>query len=308
MDKFKYYDILINENCTLDCTFCCLGKKSHKIIDINNLLHMLPQDYVNIHIAGEPLASIKSTKTLYTLLNHLHGMNYTCISMTTNLVYELTDTRLACLNLVDKIKTSFNIKHRFGNIHNLLLWRRNVRRLARSKYIEIIVSLDKYTLRAHNPAEYDSFFRSLGNKLEYRLEYRYVPYIPYGNGDHEDLQPTKEEFRKFIKDSTIFRSEFYKDDRRYISFDKRNLTDDYYKTLSCNYCTNSDGRVTECIDTDCNIVTCLMDKECKVPYLIRTKEIEYICPHLCYLLDEGEDILKIIVDDIDDLKKKGVIK
>lgn len=290
----KYYDIMINENCTLDCTFCCLGKKSHKIINIDKLIHYLPQDNVDIHIAGEPLATIKSTKTLYALLVHLNSMYNRTVTMTTNLVYDLTETRMKCIDMIYNIKTSFNIKHRFGNIHNLLLWRRNLKTISQNHRVEVIVSLDKYTLRAHSPAEYDSFFRSLGRDIEYR----YVPYIPFGNGDHEDLKPTKEEFRKFIEDSMIFRDEFYYNDGRYILSltMKRNLTNDYNDLFFCNYSTNTDGRVTECIDANCNIVPCLMDKNCKVAEL--RNGINYICPHLCYLLNEGDDILRVIDDDI----------
>ena len=72
--KTKFYDIMLNENCTLDCTFCCLGKKSHKIIDINKLLSIIELDNISIHIAGEPLASIKSSKTLYHLLKLLQNV------------------------------------------------------------------------------------------------------------------------------------------------------------------------------------------------------------------------------------------
>lgn len=319
--KTKFYDIMLNENCTLDCSFCCLGEKSHKIIDINKLLSVIELDNISIHIAGEPLASIKSSKTLYHLLKLLQNVQEKEVIMTTNLIYDLTDTRLSCINMVDRIKTSFNIKNRFGNIHNLLLWRRNLKTISENKTVEIIVSLDKYTLRAHNPGEYDNFFRSLGSNIIYR----FVPYIPYGNGDHEDLKPTKEEFHKFIKDSIPFRNKWYDQYSMYRNdIGKINMTDDIDRLVLCNYCSNGttvrdldsirneypygfiyddkilNGRIVDCIDTDCNKVSCLMDKNCKVAQLSRYKKLDYVCPHLCYLLDEGEDVLKVINSDIEE--------
>lgn len=128
------------EYCNLNCSHC-YNPQQNDSIDYDNLINCLRgintntnDNYFILH-GGEPLLAPPCK-----ILNLIKEFPTNQWRITTNLCVELTRERLEILQLMNDVRTSFDIGIRFETIHNLMLWYRNVKTL-RSMGINISINV-----------------------------------------------------------------------------------------------------------------------------------------------------------------------
>lgn len=131
------------ETCNLKCLHCYNDPVSYQLNfskakkflrDIEKYTH---DNHFVLH-GGEPL--LAPSDKVINLIKSFPKVNW---RITTNLCMELTDKRLDILEMMSEVRTSFDIGIRFGNIHNLLLWRSNVKKLRKlgiNVYLNVCLS------------------------------------------------------------------------------------------------------------------------------------------------------------------------
>lgn len=125
------------ETCNLDCPHCYTsGSKGRKVFWdvkkvkdwINRFIESLPKKesiHFEIH-GGEPF--ISKTEDLLEVIQFIRSFNQEqySIGVTSNLVFTLTQQRMAILDEVDGIGTSWDAEGRFNKPNQLPLWKQNI--------------------------------------------------------------------------------------------------------------------------------------------------------------------------------------
>lgn len=174
------------EYCNLKCLHCYNAPK-YDNIDFQAVKEFLKElnsnicdNYFVLH-GGEPLLAPPG-ETL-DLIRHFPNNNW---RITTNLCVELTKERLKILCMMDEVRTSFDVKMRFGGMCNLMLWLKNVRTL-RSLGINIYVNVCLSTmLLKKNPHK---LLKMLNNLGIFTLSFERITHVG-GAAHNEYIIPT----------------------------------------------------------------------------------------------------------------------
>lgn len=149
----------VAEHCQLSCQFCFFrsGSAPKKLLDIDksiqwfiNLEKICPwvQNPAINFFGGEPmLAPLDSLNKFIDKTKNLWGgkIRYT---ITSNLVYPLTEDRLKFLNRLDSISTSWDADSRFATEGQFNIWKKNCKLLIHEhkKDLTVQITLTKQTL------------------------------------------------------------------------------------------------------------------------------------------------------------------
>lgn len=189
----KYLDIKSSSTCQLKCKHCAMRKSMDgsrtNWEKIRKLLHENPS-VEEIHLGGgEPFVTEDNAKDIYELITEFPNIKY---KVTTNLCYPLTEYRRKALENIDSLQTSFDIGIRFGNIHNLLLWMRNVRELVKVRDIDVFCCLTNKLKPERIPKLIHMFY-----KMGF-YGYKIIPICNVGSAKDNYLIPSKQHVKDIL--------------------------------------------------------------------------------------------------------------
>lgn len=240
----KYLDIKSSSTCQLKCKHCVMGKSlSGKKTDwdkIRKLLKDNPQ-ITEIHLGGgEPLVTEDNAKDIYSIMKEFPSIFF---KITTNLCYEMTPYREKVMMSVGSLQTSFDIGVRFGNIHNLLLWKRNAEYITKKRTDVDVFCCITNRLAVDRIPKLIHMFSKIGF-----CGYKFIPICNAGSARDNDTMPTKQHILDIIKRAVEC-------DSSYSNQTIDLINDNMF--MNCHY-----GRECTPIDSDGNIKNCgIIEKE-----------------------------------------------
>lgn len=189
----KYLDIKSSSTCQLKCKHCAMRKSMDgsrtNWEKVRKLLHENPS-VEEIHLGGgEPFVTEDNAKDIYELITEFPNIKY---KVTTNLCYPLTEYRRKALENIDSLQTSFDIGIRFENIHNLLLWMRNVRELVKVRDIDVFCCLTNKLKPERIPKLIHMFY-----KMGF-YGYKIIPICNVGSAKDNYLIPSKQHVKDIL--------------------------------------------------------------------------------------------------------------
>jgi len=189
----KYLDIKSSSTCQLKCKHCCMGEgmdgSRTNWEKIRKLLHENPS-IEEIHLGGgEPFVTEDNAKDIYELITEFPNIKW---KVTTNLCYPLTTYRRKVLENIFSLQTSFDIGIRFGNIHNLLLWMRNARELAKVRTIYVFCCITNKLKPERIPKLIHMFY-----KIGFHA-YKLIPIGNSGRAKNSHLIPSRRHMKDIL--------------------------------------------------------------------------------------------------------------
>ena len=156
---------------------------------IRALLHENPS-IEEIHLGGgEPFVTEDNAKDIYELIIEFPNIKW---KVTTNLCYPLTTYRRKVLENIYYLQTSFDIGIRFGNIHNLLLWMRNARELAKVRTIYVFCCITNKLKPERIPKLIHMFY-----KIGFHA-YKLIPIGNSGRAKNSNLIPSRRHMKDIL--------------------------------------------------------------------------------------------------------------
>lgn len=190
-------EVKVSNNCNLNCKHCLWKHKDNSVMDMNILRNILSQNsnIKKVYITGgEPMIMHPDSLLLFDKI--IDDYQYIDWNIATNLCYPLHSYQINILKKMNDVLTSFDIGIRFNNIHNLLLWKRNVQSLIKEGVnLRISCCLTKQMIKK-NPMKFKRFFDKLGVK---GVAYLNLFDVGWTHENKKELMPTKEEFRSWLE-------------------------------------------------------------------------------------------------------------
>lgn len=286
-------EILIKttNKCNLFCSHC-LDIKNKNGQDISypyNLLETwIPKNSNVAFFGGEPL--LGNVKEMYKLTEKRKDCFW---RITSNLTKELNTLDIKLLNNMNIITTSFDLKIRFGNIKNLLLWIKNIKYLKKhtKSKLRLNICMTKELLSKKN-IEYKIF--NLLKKLNFdEIFFSKIIDNEKNSINHQPLSNKQEEFMenfyKISKNSirnccveNILNTQFIEEYKKYPDCSSTSLTihPSGNITTCSQFCENTDGFA--------NILTHTYEeainnrKLCKAHITCLTCEFFNVCEKSCW--------------------------
>ena len=264
------FDIQVGTTCNLNCKHCLmvnnLDNSSVDYDKINQTLSNYPK-IEEIHLSGgEPLLG-----DLNKLEDFINKYPNTHFSMTTNLIYKLTDQRLRIIKRMTRISTSFDPGIRFNNFKELNLWYHNLKKIKQiNPNILVFICLTNYLISNIKPARLVNLFRYV-----LKTNFITIPLMRYGNiKNNLDLIPDRTEVIKWIKKILLLNSPY-------------DLTKYLIKNKNFSNCQYGDSMI--CINHNGDAVNCITNPDCKNKLDTKCVKCNYLsscggsCPYIdCY--------------------------
>ena len=285
MNKKYAFDIQVSDSCQLHCTHCIMDLHTTDVdfeaikSKLREIRDKIGYQDVDVHFSGgEPFFGINngysSTNAnintedipLYNLILYIKNLfKSATFYMTTNLLNYNSFDIYKTLSQIDYISTSFDLG-RFGNIKNLLLWVKNVKRLSKKlkennkNRLKIITTMTKRNIDSHNSAER---FLKLFRKLD--VDFCFVPWMIKKNSEeyrtYEDFYETR------YLSSLVYRNflrSVYSCDHKY-NLDDRDKTVDLILSNNFFACMYNSNTIYG-IDNMGNEARCIFNRVCDSRY------------------------------------------
>ena len=271
------FDIQVGTSCNLNCKHCLmvdnLDCSPINYTKINKTLSNYSK-IEEIHLSGgEPLLG-----DLDKLEEFIDNYPDTQFSMTTNLVYNLTDQRIRIIKKMNRISTSFDINIRFNDVRELNLWYHNLKKIKQFRSdIFVFVCLTNNLISKIKPSRITNFF---GNKL--KTNFTTIPLMRYGSNIKNNLALIldKKEVIKWIQQLLILNNPY-------------DLTKNLIKDKNFSNCQYGDSMI--CINNNGDIINCIINPNCKNNLDIKCTNCKYFincggsCPYIdCYYINRKE--------------------
>lgn len=273
------FDIQVGTSCNLNCKHCLmvnnLDNSSVDYDKINQTLSNYPK-IEEIHLSGgEPLLG-----DLDKLEKFINKYPNTQFSMTTNLIYKLTDQRLRIIKRMNRISSSFDPGIRFNNFKELNIWYHNLKKIKQiNPNILVFICLTNYLISNIKPSRLVNLFRYV-----LKSNFITIPLMRYGNiKNNLDLIPDRTEAIKWIKKLLLLNSPY-------------DLTKYLIKNKNFSNCQYGDSMI--CINYNGDIINCILNPDCKNKLDTKCAKCNYFgncggsCPYIdCYYISRKDEKL-----------------
>lgn len=190
-------ELKITDICNLNCKHCLWTPEDHPHKETN--YHAIV-NYITDHkeikkigiTGGEPLLDECNINFILRLKDSFPDIKFLLV---TNLCYPLNYARKNLLYEFSEIQTSFDTHIRFGNIKNLLYWRRNIKLLLKMGiHIRVSICITKYLVN-QDPKRYAKFFHHLG-----AYSYSFINLFDVGrtHKNLNELMPERKEYHDWV--------------------------------------------------------------------------------------------------------------
>lgn len=213
MTPHKTVYVKLTNNCNLKCQHCynsiCTDyiqmtpETLHNVLlYIDDLREQGNTVSVALH-GGEPML-YQNTDVLWDFVLACNEANIP-ITMTTNLVYRVTDEHIALFSLFKQadgqclVLTSWDYKIRYTDKNQEDLWKKSVRKLIKHEIIvQPIISLTKILIENKSPKEIFDFMKSLGVQ---NLNFERITCTGRASENSESLIPTNAQVDAWLSDA-----------------------------------------------------------------------------------------------------------